>query len=82
MNKILTLELIAVFILIGLVGTSQALSVSDMQLNGDNADAVSALIKDNDRALDINDLGDLFAGNEFSLIAKDETIGGMLQPAL
>lgn len=76
MKKILTLELITGFILIGLVGTSQALLVSDMQLNGQDADAVSAVNVANDKAGAINNLGGLFAGNEFSCIAKDETVGG------
>lgn len=64
-------------LLIGLVGIAQALPVaSDMQLNGQAADAVSDVINDNDIADAINSFAG-FAGNEFTYITKDDPPGGM-----
>jgi len=59
------------FLVIGTTERVHAVSVSDMQLNGQNADAYALGPDNNDQAGEINDLGGLFTGNEFSFIAQD-----------
>lgn len=50
-------------------------AVSDMQLNGFNADACSGPNPDNDNVTLINGLNGLFAGNSWTEIAKDDGPG-------
>jgi hypothetical protein len=59
--------------LIGMAGISQALSVSDMQLNGVDANAVAWVEGSNDNAEAINELGPYFFGSEFSLLGTTGT---------
>lgn len=63
--------------LIGLAGMAQALpvTVNDMLLNGQIADAAAGPINGNDDATAINALSGLFSGNTWTLIAKDDPPG-------
>ena len=59
--------------LVGISNNANALSVTDVQLNGQNADGVSAVIMGNDNKADllINDyLG--IGGSDFTFIVKDD----------
>lgn len=77
MNKRFLAGIATGMFLVGMAGIAQALPVaSDMQLNGQAADAVSDVINgnDNDIADAINSFTD-FTGNEFTYITKDDSPG-------
>ncbi len=86
MKKRLYAGLVTAIIVIGMVGMAQAkpapvpadppCSVSDMLLNGQNADACSGPNAGNDSETLLNNLGGLFAGNPWTKIAKDDSPGG------
>ncbi|WP_310601254.1 PEP-CTERM sorting domain-containing protein [Desulfobulbus sp.] len=69
MKTKLFLGLVALFI----TTQAHALSLSDVLFNGNPADDMSGVIMGNDTAGGLNDI---FGGNEFSLIAKDDPPGG------
>ncbi|ABL00184.1 PEP-CTERM sorting domain-containing protein [Pelobacter propionicus] len=80
MKKILITLLTSVFMagMVSMAHSSSCLN-SDMQLNGFAADACSGPNSGNDSAGGLNDLGysdSLFRGNEFTFVAKDETLNG------
>jgi hypothetical protein len=65
----------AVFFM-GMTGMAQSISVTDMQLNGQDADAVALVLANNDNETLINALGGSFEGNDWAFIAKDDPPGG------
>jgi hypothetical protein len=74
MKKKLLVKLVTGVLVLGMAGMAQALpvTVSDMQLNGEDADAVAGPISGNDDAATIDAL---FGGNAWTFIAKDDGPG-------
>ncbi|MDR2549011.1 MAG: PEP-CTERM sorting domain-containing protein [Desulfobulbus sp.] len=71
MKTKLFLGLVALFI----TTQAHALSLSDVLFNGNPADGMTGVIMGNDTGI-ASGLNDIFGGNEFSLIAKDDPPGG------